>query len=274
MCAVDEDLRVKLCVVLGLDYEMAGGQEILTTVETIATVAAYCLCGTAPMYYEGPAPDCPVHGAVRALNELTREADCLRSGLRDALGVGDPPVPDADLIATARRCKQGYDRARASVGPISAGFRPGARVEWNPTGDEWKPATVQRVDTSGELIALIALGEDDQTLWVSPENLRPLDDAGDPVGWLTTAGSAEPQCETVASVRADRDRLAAELAELHTWRGLMTLLDEHWPADVFDGSSNDPGARIVVLMREIDLLRRTLVAMRDAERDRPEERSE
>ncbi len=157
-----------------------------------------------------------------------------------------------------------------------AGYRPGDRVEWNPTGDTWEPATVQRVDTCGELIALIALGENGQTLWVSPGNLRPLDDAGDPVGWLTTAGSGELQCETVASVRADRDRLAAELAELHTWRGLMSLLDEHWPADVFDGRSNDgdSGPRIVALMREIDLLRGalaavlgTLAAVRDGGRD-------
>ena len=131
-----------------------------------------------------------------------------------------------------------------------AGYRPGDRVEWNPTGDVWKSATVHLVDWVG---VLIRLDENGQPLFVLPEHLR---------------------CETVASIRADRDRLAAELAELHTWRGLMTLLDEHWPADVFDGSSNDPGARIVVLMREIDLLRRTLVAMRDAERDRPEERSE
>ena len=129
-------------------------------------------------------------------------------------------------------------------------FRPGDRVEWNPTGDEWKPGTVRQVGGVG---VLILLDENGQTLLAQPEHLR---------------------CETVASVRAHRDRLAAELAELHTWRGLMSLLDEHWPADVFDGSSNDPGARIVVLMREIDLLRGalaavlgTLAAVRDGGRD-------
>ena len=64
-------------------------------------------------------------------------------------------------------------------------YRPGDHVEWNPTGDEWKPGTVQQVKAGG---LLIALDENDQTLLVSPEHLRRLD-AGDPVEWLTTAGS-------------------------------------------------------------------------------------
>jgi len=153
------------------------------------------------------------------------------------------------------------------TGPVHpeahAGFRPGDRVEWNPTDDEWRSATVHLVGGVG---VLILLDENGQTLLAQPEHLRQLD-AGDPVEWLTTAGSAEPQCETVASVGADRDRLAAELAELRTWRGLMSLLDEHWPADVFDGSSDDPGARIAVLMREVDLLRTELKKVRDGGRD-------
>ena len=74
-----------------------------------------------------------------------------------------------------------------------AEFRPGDRAEWNPTGDEWKPGTVHLV---AELGVLIRLDENGQTLLAQPEHLR---------------------CETVASIRADRDRLAAELAELHTW---------------------------------------------------------
>jgi len=120
-------------------------------------------------------------------------------------------------------------------------YKSGSRVEWNPTGDEWKPATVHRV---GRVGVLIRLDENGQTLLAQPEHLR---------------------CETVASIRADRDRLAAELAELHTWRGLMSLLDEHWPADVFDGRPGvDPGPRIVVLMRQVDLLRRELEKVRGA----------
>jgi hypothetical protein len=48
---------------------------------------------------------------------------------------------------------------------------------------------------------------------------------------------------------------AAEIERLHTWEGLMSLLDEHYPAEVFDGSSGDPGARIVASTREIAQLR-------------------
>jgi len=72
-------------------------------------------------------------------------------------------------------------------------FRAGDRVEWNPTGDEWKPGTVERVVQRG---LLIALDENDQTLLVSPEQLRQLrqlrqiNDAGDPVEWPTTAEAA------------------------------------------------------------------------------------
>ena len=72
-------------------------------------LAAECSCSTAPMNYEGPEADCPVHGAVRAVIELIRELGRLRSGLRDALGVGDSSVPDADLIAIVRHYKQGME---------------------------------------------------------------------------------------------------------------------------------------------------------------------
>ena len=37
--------------------------------EQARALAATCSCGTSPMTYEGPEPDCPVHGAIRAFNE-------------------------------------------------------------------------------------------------------------------------------------------------------------------------------------------------------------
>ena len=148
------------------------------------------------------------------------------------------PLLRTDLnMLLAASWRRGYED---QVRPI---YKSGDRVQWNPTGDEWKSATVHQVGGVG---VLILLDENGETLLAQPEHLR---------------------CETVASIRAHRDRLAAELAELHAWRGLMSLLDEHWPADVFDGSSDDPGARIVFLMRQVDLLRGALVAVRDAERD-------
>lgn len=53
----------------------------------------------------------------------------------------------------------------------------------------------------------------------------------------------------------DAAALLEELDALHSWSGLISLLDEHYPADVFDGSSGDPGPRIVALIREVDQLR-------------------
>lgn len=59
-------------------------------------------------------------------------------------------------------------------------------------------------------------------------------------------------------------RLAAELERLHSWDGLMSLLDEHWPEDVFptvpDDASRDPGPRIVALLRVRDRLAAALAA--------------
>lgn len=49
--------------------------------------------------------------------------------------------------------------------------------------------------------------------------------------------------------------LLAEVARLHTWAGLMSLLDQHYPPDTFDGSSGDPGPRIIALTREVGRLR-------------------
>ena len=41
----------------------------------------------------------------------------------------------------------------------------------------------------------------------------------------------------------------------YSWDLLMEILDEVYPADVFNGSSGDVGPRIVMNLREIDLLR-------------------
>jgi hypothetical protein len=46
----------------------------------------------------------------------------------------------------------------------------------------------------------------------------------------------------------------------HSWAGLMRLLDEHWPEDIFptkydDDPKRDAGPRIVSLMRWVDRLR-------------------
>lgn len=57
---------------------------------------------------------------------------------------------------------------------------------------------------------------------------------------------------------------AAEVERLHSWDGLMELLNEHWPDDIFptaaDREGRDPGPRIVSLLRWLDLARGDAVA--------------
>ena len=56
----------------------------------------------------------------------------------------------------------------------------------------------------------------------------------------------------------------AEVERLHSWDGLMELLNEHWPDDIFstsaDRESRDPGPRIVSLLRWLDLAKGDAVA--------------
>lgn len=70
--------------------------------------------------------------------------------------------------------------------------------------------------------------------------------------------------------RAGDDDLAFlldELDRLHTWSGLMSLLDEHYPAEVFDGSSGDLGARIVTLTRALDAVLQARATIEGRQRD-------
>ena len=59
--------------------------------------------------------------------------------------------------------------------------------------------------------------------------------------------------------------LADAVERLHTWDGLMSLLDEHYPSDVFvGGAESDPGPRIVGLVRELDAARARVAALEAA----------
>lgn len=73
--------------------------------------------------------------------------------------------------------------------------------------------------------------------------------------------------EFIAHAPADIDWLLAEVERLHSWDGLMALLDEHWPDDIFptlpDREDRDPGARIVSLLRWVDRLRSKLGNVRE-----------
>ena len=68
-------------------------------------------------------------------------------------------------------------------------------------------------------------------------------------------------------VSAEAERAEAELSRLHSWAGLMELLDEHWPESFIPTAPDDPtrdsGPRIVSLLRWVEGLRAEL-AERDA----------
>lgn len=67
-------------------------------------------------------------------------------------------------------------------------------------------------------------------------------------------------CRECGNFDAMHGELLAELERLHSWAGLMELLDEHWPEDIFptvhgDDERRDAGVRIVSLLRWVDQLR-------------------
>jgi hypothetical protein len=71
------------------------------------------------------------------------------------------------------------------------------------------------------------------------------------------------------ALRRERDAALAELDRLHSWSGLMELLDEHWPATIFPGPADaadargDDGPRILALIRAVDVERSSRQAWAD-----------
>jgi hypothetical protein len=58
--------------------------------------------------------------------------------------------------------------------------------------------------------------------------------------------------------------LLAHVDHLRTWPGLMETVRSHFPEDVFDGSSGDPGPLLVVALRDLDASKAALDAERKA----------
>jgi len=77
-------------------------------------------------------------------------------------------------------------------------------------------------------------------------------------------GAADSVLHLVAMQRTRAEAAEAEVERLHSWAGLMELLDEHWPADIWpmleDDRKADAGHRVTSAMRWID----QLCAERDA----------
>jgi hypothetical protein len=68
----------------------------------------------------------------------------------------------------------------------------------------------------------------------------------------------QADCVVHGAVRAYNES-QTELERLRTWAGLLELLDEHWPEDIFptepDSEARDVGPRIVSLLRWVERLR-------------------
>ena len=62
--------------------------------------------------------------------------------------------------------------------------------------------------------------------------------------------------EREARLMARVAELEGEASRLDSWLGLMELLDRNWPADIVTGISGDLGARMVVKIRELELIRK------------------
>jgi hypothetical protein len=56
--------------------------------------------------------------------------------------------------------------------------------------------------------------------------------------------------QELADCPRDLDAALAEIQRLNSWDGLLSILDEHYPPEVFERSP-DPGARIVTLTRHL-----------------------
>jgi hypothetical protein len=123
-------------------------------------------------------------------------------------------------------------------------------------------------DDVGQRIADRILEETNLLRWLHAEAAFERDRLQAENDWLTGDGHAlRVELDEVAdgaraaegdfaAARAEVSRLSRELDRLHSWQGLMSLLDEHWPATVFKSSTEDPGPTIVFLLREVHRLRR------------------
>ena len=62
-------------------------------------------------------------------------------------------------------------------------------------------------------------------------------------------------------------RLRGELDRLHSWQGLLSLLDEHWPEDIFatlaDDAQRDTGPRLIAALRRADAAESDAASLRE-----------
>lgn len=95
-------------------------------------------------------------------------------------------------------------------------------------------------------------------------------DGGDAAHGETLGSAARVVMAECHRLSVEHAALVAEVDGFHSWSGLMGLLDEHWPDDIFptlaDDTKRDAGARIVSFMRWVD----RVTSERDAAIERAE----
>jgi Tfp pilus assembly protein FimV len=120
---------------------------LLARIAELQKLTATCSCGTSPMTYEGPEPDCPVHGAVRALNEATAriaelEAERRRDDHEWEQLSHELDRAEAGIEAAERR---GYERAVARLREWAAecdtARKPISAHHYRDTADELEVGT-------------------------------------------------------------------------------------------------------------------------------------
>lgn len=95
--------------------------------------------------------------------------------------------------------------------------------------------------------------------WMNGGRKAPKQGTGQYGQWITVAARMEIEAldERIAELEARNTELLGELAD-RSWDTLMSLLDEHWPRDVFptthrgEEPERDAGPRIVSLIRWVD----------------------
>jgi len=71
------------------------------------------------------------------------------------------------------------------------------------------------------------------------------------------ADALEQRTQELAEARAEVERL-------DSWQGFLELLNRKYPADIFDGSSGDPGPLLIVQVRRAESAEATLEELRKA----------
>jgi len=100
--------------------------------------------------------------------------------------------------------------------------------------------------------------EDPKPRWTDLIGIDPDYTDGRPVDEWLEANRAGLKTKRVYGMEPNPYHLTPDEMDI-SWAGLMELLDEHWPTDLFPTLEDDPerdsGARIVSLLRWVDRLR-------------------